>query len=98
MKLSAVLLVISLAGCASRVQPTQTITYEQLKNIQYTYRDCQRIDYHINLIETQLQSRGLLNVEPEQLNETDRMYNAMARVQIWNLRIDCNNKDRFAKK
>lgn len=97
MKLLAVLLLVSLVGCASRGQPTQTITYEQMKNTRYTYKDCKQIDYHINTLEAQLKSRGLLNADPEELNEEDRMYNAMARIQIWNLRIDCNNPNRFRK-
>lgn len=97
MKLFAVLLLVGLVGCASRGQPTQTITYEQLKSTRYTSKDCQRIDYHINTLEAQLKSRGLLNADPEELNEQDRMYNAMARILIWNLRIDCNNPNRFRK-
>lgn len=97
MRLLIAFLVVGLVGCASRGQPTPTITYEQLKNTRYTYGDCQQIDYHINLLESQLRARGLLNAVPENLNEQDRMYNAMARILIWNLRIDCNNRDRFSK-
>lgn len=98
MRLLVALLVVSLVGCASRGPSTPTASYEQLKNTQYTYADCNRIDYHINYVEGQLRARGLVNVTPEQLNEEDRMYNAMARVLVWNLRIDCNNRDRFVKK
>lgn len=97
MKLFAVLLVAGLVGCASRGQPTPTITYEQMKNTRYTSKDCKQIDYHINTLEAQLKMRGLLNADPEELNEQDRMYNATARILIWNLRIDCNNPNRFRK-
>lgn len=95
MKLLAVLVLASLVGCANRSQPTPTASYEQLKSTRYTYKDCQQIDYHINYLEGQLKARGLLNADPEQLNEEDRMYNATARILVWNLRIDCNNRNRF---
>lgn len=97
MKLLAVILSCVLVGCASRGQPTTSVSYEQLKNTRYTYKDCNQIDTHIDNLESQLRSRGLLNADPEELNEQDRMYNAMARVLIWNLRIDCNNRNRFIK-
>jgi hypothetical protein len=96
-KLLIALLVVGLVGCASRGQPTPTITYEQLKNTRYTTKDCGQIDYHINRLEAQLKARGLLNTTPEELNEDDRMYNATARILVWNLRIDCNNPNRFSK-
>jgi len=96
-KLLIALLVVGLVGCASRGQPTPTMSFEQLKNTRYTYKDCGQIDYHINRIEAQLKARGLTNVDPEELNEEDRMYNAMSRILIWNLRIDCGNPNRFRK-
>lgn len=97
MKLLSALLLVGLVGCATR-QSTPTASYEELKATRYTYKDCQQIDRHINYLESQLKAKGLANVDPEQLNEPDRMYNATARILIWNLRIDCNNRDRFAKK
>lgn len=101
MKLLSILLVTaSLVGCASapRTAPTQAISYDQLKNLNYTNRDCPQINEHIAFLEAQLRARGFLNVDPETLNEPDRMYNATARVMIWNLRIGCNNPNRFSKK
>lgn len=95
MKLLVALLVIGIAGCASRGQPAKAMPYEQLKTIQYTYKDCENIDLHINNLESQLRARGLVRVNPETLNEQDRMYNATARILVWNLRIDCNNRTRF---
>jgi hypothetical protein len=94
--LIAVLVSIWLAGCATRsVQP---LTNQQITSVRYTNRDCAQIDYHINMLETQLRLRGLSNKDPESLNESDRVYNATARIAIWNLRIGCNNPTRFAKK
>lgn len=95
MKLLIVLIASALAGCAGRTTPAQTLPYEHLKTIRYTYQDCQNIDLHINTLESQLRARRLLKAEPETLNEQDRMYNATARILIWNLRIDCNNRGRF---
>lgn len=97
MKLLVILLAVGLVGCASRGQSTPAASYEQLKNTRYTYGDCKQIDYHINYLEGQLKARGLFNAVPEELNEQDRMYNASARILIWNLRIDCNNRNRFVK-
>lgn len=101
MKLLTVLLVsIGLIGCASapRVPRTQTLSYDQLKSLNYTNRDCPQISEHIEFLEAQLRGRGLLNADPETLSEPDRMYNATARVMIWNLRIGCANPNRFSKR
>lgn len=98
MKLLAVLVLLGLMGCASRTPPVKPIPYEQLTSIRYSYRDCSNINGHINMLEDQLKIRGMTNVDPETLNEPDRMYNATARILIWNLRIDCNNRDRFSKR
>lgn len=93
-----VLLVTALAivGCASNRQ--RAISYEELSNKKYTNRDCQNIEYHVKFLESQLQARGLTNAVPEQLNEDDRVYNATVRIAVWNLRIGCNNPDRYTKK
>lgn len=91
-----VVIAVVVAGCASRTPPAATaISYDQLRTIRYTYQDCEKIDSHISNLEWQLRARRLLNADPEQLNEPDRMYNATARILIWNLRIDCNNRTRF---
>lgn len=95
MRLVVIFLIVVLAGCASRGRPANTMPYEQMKTIKYTYKDCENIDLHINTLESQLRARRLLKVDPETLDEQDRMYNATARILIWNLRIDCNNRTRF---
>jgi hypothetical protein len=98
-KLTAVLLVvISLVGCATNHRSSQALTYAQLDALRYTNADCPQLDRHIQFIETQLRLKGLLNVDPTKLNEPDRVYNATARVLIWNLRIGCANPARFGKK
>lgn len=98
MKLIIALLVIGLVGCASnRPKPTgRAISYDELNSIQYTMRDCKFIDQRIEYIENQLRNRGVLNAAPETLSEPDRMYNATGRILVWNLRIGCNNPNRFA--
>lgn len=98
MKLLIALIAIGLVGCASRTPPVKPIPYEQLRIIRYNYKDCANIEGHIKLLEDQLRIRGMYSVDPEVLSEPDRMYNATARILIWNLRIDCNNRDRFARK
>lgn len=99
MKLTAVLLVaISLVGCATSHRSSQALTYDQLNALRYTNADCPQLDRNIQFIETQLRLKGLLNVDPTKLNEPDRVYNATARILIWNLRIGCTNPARFSKK
>jgi hypothetical protein len=98
MKLTSITVLagIWLAGCATgSVKP---LTNEQITSVRYTKRDCAQIDYHINTLEAQLRMRGLVNKDPESMNEADRTYNATTRIAIWNLRIGCNNPNRFAKK
>jgi hypothetical protein len=98
-KIIVALLVLGLVGCAStRPKPTSSaISYEELNSIQYTMRDCKFIDQRIEYIEKQLRNRGVLNSAPESLSEPDRMYNATGRILIWNLRVGCNNPNRFSK-
>ena len=98
MRLLIVLMVLIMAGCASnRARPSTAISYEQLTSMKYTNRDCKQIEYHVKFLESQLQARGLTSAVPEQLNEDDRVYNATARIMIWNLRIGCNNPNRYSK-
>ena len=59
--------------------------------------DCAHIDTNIVFLETQLQNRGLANRTPEDLNDSDRIYNATAKMMIWALRIGCNNPNRYVK-
>lgn len=98
MRLFLVLLMISLAGCASnRVGSGTAVSYQELSAKRYTNRDCQNIEYHVKFLESQLQARGLINAVPEQLNEDDRVYNATVRIMVWNLRIGCNDPNRYSK-
>lgn len=99
MKLTAALLVaLSLIGCATGHRSSQALTYDQLNALRYTNADCPQLDRNIQFIETQLRLKGLLNVDPTKLDEPDRVYNATARILIWNLRIGCTNPTRFSKK
>jgi hypothetical protein len=98
-KLTAALLVAVLSvGCATSHRSSQALTYAQLDALKYTNADCPQLDRHIQFIETQLRLKGLLNVDPTKLDEPDRVYNATARILIWNLRIGCHNPTRFSKK
>ena len=98
-KLAAVLLVAVLSvGCATSHRSSQALTYAQLDALRYTNADCPQLDRNIQFIETQLRLKGLLNVDPTKLDEPDRVYNATARILIWNLRIGCTNPTRFSKK
>lgn len=98
MKLTAVLLVaVCLVGCATSHKNNQALTYDQLEALRYTNADCPQLDRHIRFIETQLRLKGLSNVDPTKLDEPDRVYNATARILIWNLRIGCTNPTRFSK-
>lgn len=99
MKLLIALVTVAVVGCAGNQRPAQSraISYEQLQAIKVSNRDCPVMDQKINFIEQQLQFRGLTNMEPEQLNEDDRKYNATARIIIWSLRIGCNNPGRYSQ-
>lgn len=87
MKLVAVLLVLVLAGCASK----RAVSYDQLAGIQVNDRDCANVDGITKTVEQQLKVKGLLGQNPEDMSEEDRNYNSRARVIIWSLRIGCNN-------
>jgi uncharacterized protein YcfL len=91
------LVALSMVGCASN-RAGQAVSYQELSSKQYTNKDCSNIEYHVRFLETQLQARGLTNAVPEQLNENDRVYNSTVRIMIWNLRIGCNNPNRYSKK
>lgn len=97
--LAIALVLVSLVGCASRggnsYTSQQAISYEQLQSIKVTSKNCANIDSYVNFVEQQLRLKGLTNVNPEDLNEDDRKYNATARIIIWSLRIGCNNPDRY---
>jgi hypothetical protein len=98
-KLTVTLLVaVLLIGCATGHRSSQALTYDQLNALRYTNADCPQLDRNIQFIETQLRLKGLLNVDPTKLDEPDRVYNATARILIWNLRIGCTNPTRFSKK
>jgi hypothetical protein len=94
---SALLVAVLLVGCATSHKSSQALTYAQLDALRYTNADCPQLDSNIRFIETQLRLKGLLNVDPTKLDEPDRVYNATARILIWNLRIGCTNPARFGK-
>jgi hypothetical protein len=45
----------------------------------------------------QLRRKGLIDANPEDLNDEDRKYNATARIVIWSMIVGCNNPDRYKK-
>ena len=104
MKLITWCLVVFLAGCANRSPPDSTyrpeaMSYYDLNRIQINdAKDCPRAENKIDRMYRQLEIKGFLNKNPEDLaNEDDRMYNMKAHVIIWALRIGCNNPDRYRK-
>jgi len=71
---------------------TTTISNQQMAEIKIIdSRDCPRMDQIIEQLNRQLAVRGLANRRPEDMSESDRMYNARAKIIIWNLRAGCNN-------
>lgn len=103
MKLIATLLIgLALAGCASNryngsaYQP-QAMSYEQLAKIQVDDVDCPRVDSILDNMRRQLAIKGLADRNPEDMTESDRLYNTRAKVVIWALLIGCNNPDRYKK-
>ena len=94
MKYLVVVAMLGLAGCATRPAP-QTMSYEQISSIKLNNNDCNRINQLVEMYEQQLRLRGLTNVNPEDLSEADRKYNAAARIGIWSLRIGCGNPKRY---
>jgi hypothetical protein len=98
MKLLATLLAVFLVGCAGSRAPYQSQqawSYQELSTFKVNNSMCPKIDYYVNLMETQLRLKGLYNATPEDLNDADRQYNAEARIIIWSLRIGCNNPNRY---
>ena len=99
MKLIAVMVATGLlVGCATRPGINQAASLDQIQALKYTNADCPQIDQHVKFLETQLRLRGLTNADPATLSEPDRVYNGLARIYIWNLRIGCTNPKRFAQK
>jgi polyphosphate kinase len=97
MKLVTILLVAAtLTGCAG-MSRGRAVPNEQLEamNAKLSNKDCQQIDQYVKFAEDQLRYKGLANVNPEDLNDDDRKYNANARIMIWSLRIGCSNPDRY---
>jgi len=96
MKLLAVLVAASLAGCASYpYTPAPTLSYSDLANIKVSSKNCGNVDAITADLEEQLRRKHILGVNPEDLSEADREYNSRARVIVWSLRIGCNNPDRY---
>lgn len=94
MRLLIILLMLGLAGCASRAP--QPMSYAEIERITIRDSDCSRADQIIDNINKQLYLKGYAGKNPEDLpTEQDRKYNSRARVAIWSLRIGCNNPGRY---
>jgi hypothetical protein len=91
MRLLVILLVVALAGCATR----PTVSYDQMASIHVDDNNCPNIDQIIAGVQEQLRLLGTLNKNPEDMTETQRQYNEKAKIIIWSLRIGCNNPDRY---
>jgi hypothetical protein len=92
-----VMALVGLVGCASSRPQPQAMSYDQLSKIRVASYDCRNIDFYISNMKEQLSRKGLLNANPEDLNDEDRKYNATARIVIWSMIIGCNNPDRYKK-
>lgn len=90
------IILASLVGCASK-RPPEAMSYVQLNSIRTGNISCNQIESVVANMEQQLRLKGLTNVDPEDLSESDRLYNAKARIVIWSMRISCNNPDRYKK-
>ena len=86
-----------LAGCASRQYQPPPMSYYELSKFTVRDADCPHIDAILNRIEHSLQQKGLVNMNPEDLNEEDKQYNSRARIIMWGLKIGCNNPGRYTK-
>ena len=63
--------------------PVQQVTFDSIANIGL---DCNKKDLIINYIETNVPNRGTV----EQLSDSERKLNAVARIKIWQLRTYCS--------
>ena len=92
------LVALVLAGCSTTPYYTKPgVSQAQLASIKVSNRDCPQMDTHIAFASEQLRLRGLVNVNPEDLEEEDRLYNATAHILIWSLRIVCANPTRYER-
>lgn len=87
-KIKLVILILLLSVSAR----AHSMTYQELSRFadRLSLADCPRIDNIIDMVENQLRLRRMIDVRPEDLNDHDRNYNALARIIIWNMRINCN--------
>lgn len=96
MKLLVTLLALAgLVGCANTPNRSAAMSYEQLGQIVTTSRQCPQIQQITDLVDEQLKLRGLMGVNPEDMNYDDMLYNRRAHIIIWSLRVGCNNPDRY---
>jgi hypothetical protein len=95
-----ILIAILASGCSTapnqyHALPESAISFEQLKAIKVSNRDCVNMEKTINYVERQLELRGIDSQHPEQLSRRDAEYNTTAKIIIWSLRIGCNNPNRY---
>lgn len=95
--LAIIAIVFGLVGCASSRQQAKPMDYDTLSRIRVSNYQCKNIDSVVAEMERNLQLKGLLDANPEDLSDEDRKYNAHARIVIWSMRVGCNNPDRYKK-
>jgi hypothetical protein len=98
-RLAVGIVLLLISGCSglptSGHQLPQAMTYEEISGIELRYRDCRQADFIIDRMRQQLKLRGLVDKNPEDLNQADRLYNSRVKVVIWSLIIACNNPNRY---
>lgn len=74
----------------SKTLPPQAMSLGEISSLEPKEKDCSNQVGWERLMHNQVQMRGLEGKNPEELNPTDREFNAAAHQIIWSLRINCS--------
>lgn len=94
MKFAAVLLSLTVVGCATN---RPTIPYQQIQQFKVTSADCPQADQIISKLNASLARYGIQDMNPEDMTEAQRQYNERAKIIKWSLIIGCNNPNRYSQ-
>jgi len=83
MKFLPVVLVLLLTACGDN---PRDISYEQLKRFP---KDCSKLDVNLAQLNTLQRSKNFKE-DPDELEESDRAYNALLKETIWWYRRECD--------